>query len=330
MHALRQRPRRLDWPAGPACLRLVAQPDEILRALVLWSLLILPVGGILTQRIGRSEWTLPVERTALAVLIGLPGSAALNFLLSGLRLEAILPMLFAVLAATWAVVTLRWRARTGTRLDWVHPANGYLLASAGLAALVLTRGFAAFDPLPGGALAYPHSIEQAIHVAFWWELLRRVPPAELPTAAGLPFPRYHSLGYLPLTWPARWAGIGLLTAHHALVPPLAVTLVAVGVDVAMLAWLFGQVGWNGGRAALGILVATARSELRSPTGLHPMPLVAAFAGRRSVLEYRFLPLRFQSPRLHLAYQHDEVRLWRVARDASSVRPGPRFAPLGLR
>lgn len=197
---------------------------------------------------------------------------------------------------------------------------------------------------------------------------------------------------------------------------------AVGVDVAMLGWLFGQVGWNGGRAALGILVATAlallpsaslatlhrlparttiltrgevgvlehlrqeapldavvahvrgasRSELRSPTGLHPMPLVAAFAGRRTVLEYyrpdvdpsvnrlralrrlfatqdasqgeslldrfdadyvleyRFLPLHFQSPRLHLAYQRDEVRLWRVARDASSARPGPRFATPGLR
>jgi hypothetical protein len=125
-------------------------------------------------------------------------------------------------------------------------------------------------------------------------------------------------------------------------------------------------------AVVAHLRGASRSELRSPTGLHPMPLVAAFAGRRTVLEYyrpdvdpsvnrlralrrlfatqdasqgeslldrfeadyvleyRFLPLRFRSPRLHLAYQPDAVRLWWVARDASSVRLGPRFAPSGLR
>jgi hypothetical protein len=89
--------------------------------------------------------------------------------------------------------------------------------------------------LPGGALLYRHAIEQAIHSAFSWELLRGVPPAELPTAAGLRFPHYHVLGYLPLTWAARWAGVGVLTAHHALVPPLAVALVAAAAHLAIKA-----------------------------------------------------------------------------------------------
>jgi hypothetical protein len=100
-------------------------------------------------------------------------------------------------------------------------------------------------------------------------------------------------------------------------------------------------------AVVAHLRGASRSELRSPTGLHPMPLVAAFAGRRTVLEYyrpdvdpsvnRLRALRrlfatqvaSQGESLLDRFEAD-VRLWRVARDASSVRPGPRFAPSGLR
>ena len=110
-----------------------------------------------------------------------------------------------------------------------------LLLLAGLGALVLTRGFEAFRPLPGGSVLYDHSIEQAIHVAFSWEALRGLPLAELPTAAGLRFPHYHALGYAPLAWASRWAGVGLVTVHHALAPPLVVALLGAGAHLAVRA-----------------------------------------------------------------------------------------------
>jgi len=175
----------------------------------------------------------------------------------------------------------------------------------------------------------------------------------------------------------------------------AVQVMAVGVDVAMLAWLFRRVGWNGGRAALGILVATAlalspvhapRNAASAPaTDDHPHPWRGrrpraspargpvgcgggAPAGRialRTSVADRASPdatrRRVRRP-AHEYYRPDvdpsvnrlralrrlfatqvasqgeslldrfeaDVRLWRVARDASSVRPGPRFAPSGLR
>ncbi len=215
---------------------LGARPGEIVRALALWAMAILPVGALLTGRIAREVWTLPVERLALAALVGLPVSSALGFLLAVVGADALLPGLFVGLALAWVLTAvLRRRGRGEAGLDWAHPANGFLLLLAALAALVLTRGFAAFEPQPSGALLYRHSMEQAIHTAFSWELLRGVPAAELPTAAGLRFPHYHVLGYLPLTWPARWAGIGLLTVHHAFVPPLAVMLVAGGAHLAVKA-----------------------------------------------------------------------------------------------
>jgi len=108
---------------------------------------------------------------------------------------------------------------------------------------------------------------------------------------------------------------------------------------------FAQLGWNGGRAALGILVATALALLPSAflaTLRLPARTTILTRGEVGVLEHlrQEAPLRAlrrlfatrdasQGESLLDRFE-DEVRLWRVARDASSVRPGPRFAPLGLR
>ena len=213
-----------------AMLGLDASAGAVMRALGVWALAALPLGALLTGRVGREEWTRPVERTALAALVGLPCAAFVAFVLELAGAGALVPW-------TWALCALAWFATRprASGLDWAHPANGLLLLIVGLAAFVLTRGFAPYRPGPDGALVYDHSIEQAIHVAFSWEALRGVPFAELPSAAGVRFPHYHALGYLPPTWATRWAGVELLTVHHALVPPLVVVLLSLGLHLVLKA-----------------------------------------------------------------------------------------------
>jgi hypothetical protein len=224
------------WIFGAGCIALAliqldVRPGEALRAALLVMACVLPVGFLLTRHIGWESWRLPLERLALAALIGTPACAAIVYGLALLDWSRLLP---PVLLAFFVFALVALLRRSACRFERGGPAQAMLVAIFGLVALLGTRGYRAFESVPDGLL-YCHGIEHAIHIAFSWELLRGIPPAELPVAAGLPFPHYHVLGYLPLVLHARYAGIGLITTYHALWPLWQLVLLCGAIHLAMKA-----------------------------------------------------------------------------------------------
>lgn len=218
-----------------ACLRADLRPLELLRVLAVLAVSVLPPGYLLTHRLARALWRRPVERLGLALLAGWPVLAAAHYLLALAGAEQALPLLVALVALLAVVVA--WRTRRvdgGPRMSRFGLVDAALVALVGLALLATTRDVRAFRPTPAG-LAYDHTLEHAIHVAFYWELLRGVPPAELPSAAGVPFPHYHVLGYLPGVLFARYAGLGAITLYHACVPAWHLALLALALHLAVTA-----------------------------------------------------------------------------------------------
>jgi hypothetical protein len=248
-------------------LGLDARGAEVARALGVWALAVLPPGALLTRRVGRAEWTRPVERFALAALVGLPVAAFVAYLLALVHADALVP-------ATWALGGVLWLVKRprAAGLDWTHPTNGIALALVGLAAFVSTREFAAYRPGPGDTVVYDHSIEQAIHVAFSWEALRGVPFEQLPTAAGLRFPHYHALSYLPVAWAARWGSVDPVTVHHALIPPLVTVLLSLGLSLVLKARTGRDATALAAAVALPFVVTVAESLWVADTFRGRVPL----------------------------------------------------------
>jgi len=326
---------------------------------------------------------------------------------------------FALLVACAAPLALS--ARAETRLGRPHFAPGLFAQECGFGPL-----FAGLGPTALWLLGSPLAVWSILRFsplvpAFAISRLRRwraCPPVDLFVALGIGVALVLSLGLAAEE--IQRGEVSTLVVREAL---YAVQVLAVGVDVGVLACLLGRRGRDGSRWALGVLAVaalalvpwtwrvslhksppqptvlspgevgalehlrqqapldavvahlrgSARPELQAQgRGLHSLPLVAAMAGRRTVLEYyrpdidpsvnrlralrrlfvtanpaegeallqrfgvdyvleyRFQPLHFESPRLRLAYERDEVRLWQVMRPSLGSRPGPRYAPLGLR
>jgi hypothetical protein len=202
--------------------------SEALRAVLGLALLALPAGILLTRGLaGPLEGTF--ERVVLAALVGYPVSAASLFLLERARIPGLLPVVVALAAGLAIFVTIRAaRSRWHAWLDTPSLAPPLLLAAAVMALLWGTR---ALTPAWGGLVYDPRDagFDRLMHPAFLWELLRGVPPAQLPSVAGVPFPSYHVLGYLPGVALVRHAGLGVVTVAHVVLPAVHLTLMLAGI-----------------------------------------------------------------------------------------------------
>ena len=166
------------------------------------------------------------ERWVAAACAGYPLSTAAFQVLSW----AGAPIVFAVLWAAVAAIAVRhWRVekraaplQAGLHADTARLAAGVIVIAAGI--LVLwTRHSRAFVPVAEGQ-AYRHSVDHAVHLALYWEMARGLPPRQLPTAAGLPFPSYHTLSFVPGVLLVRHGGLQMTTVYHAVSPLLRLAL----------------------------------------------------------------------------------------------------------
>jgi len=202
-------------------------------ALAALALLLLPFGAAATwpatRRLAR------LERWLAAAAVGYPLSAASYQVLAWARTPALFGVLWLVLLV---VAVHQWR-REEVREPAPEPARG---GGTRLAALTLaiaagilwlwTRDARALEPVPEGQ-AYRHSVDHAVHLALYWEMMRGLPPDQLPTAAGLPFPSYHTLAFVPGVLLASHAGLHVTTVYHVVSPLLRLTLLMAAVYLAV-------------------------------------------------------------------------------------------------
>jgi hypothetical protein len=207
--------------------RLDVTAWEASRALLGLAALALPAGMLLTRGLAAPLEGL-FERLVLAALVGYPVSAAILFLLETAGAGALLPVV-ALLATGLAILRAvrdlpDWRAS----LETTSVAPPLLLALAVMALVVGTR---ALTPTSSGLVYDPRDLgfDRLMHPAFLWEMLRGVPPSQLPSAAGVAFPSYHTLGYLPGVALVRHAGLGVLTVAHAVLPTAHLALLLAGI-----------------------------------------------------------------------------------------------------
>lgn len=186
---------------------------------------ILPAGLLLTERTAPSLSA--GERWLLAALVGYPVSAAVYQLLARAGLEGAALLLFPA-----ALLIAGWRQRRRPPAPVLVPADRWLAGTALLLVPSLlwlgTREGGAFRPLADGSLEYRHSVDHAVHLALYWEMVRGLPPEQLPTAAGMPFPSYHTLSFVPGVLLARHGGVEVTTVYHAVSPLLRLGLLFAG------------------------------------------------------------------------------------------------------
>src|SRR6185503_2939186 len=111
-----------------------------------------------------------------------------------------------------------------------------------LALFVMLRWSRPFLSVPGG-LAYEHSVDHTLHLSFYWELLRGIPPQQVPVAGGIPFPAYHLLSFMPGLLLLRSLELPVTDVYHLLVP-CAKLLALIGA-----VYLIVRVRTGDGRAA---------------------------------------------------------------------------------
>lgn len=230
--------RHLSRAAGLAILvwtlrRLGLSATAALTAFVVLGLALLPP-GVLLCRMLPDRLLRRGERTVLAVLLGYPAFAALYWLSAVADVRHLYPAFMLGLAGL--AVAVHWRDRRlpveeespeTTR----HSARAHwsLFVLVPFALLVATRGAPPFVAGAGGALLYDHSMDHSIHMAFYWELLRDTPPEQIPALAGVPFPRYHLLAFMPGLLLADFAGLQISTVYHLVSPLLRFTLLMAAV-----------------------------------------------------------------------------------------------------
>jgi hypothetical protein len=209
------------WLLGP----LGIAPVLALRALLVLALAIAPWGLLLVRGIAAAQ-LFPSERLLLALLVGYPVASALAYLSFILGR----PMLF--LAASLGAAAVALLRPSGSAPAGHGPSDSAarphwsLALFVPLALVLATRWSQPFVAVAGG-LQYPHSVDHSLHLAFYWELLRGVPAEQLPTAAGVPFPAYHFLAYMPGLLLVSAAGAPVADAYHVL-SPLAKLLLLCG------------------------------------------------------------------------------------------------------
>lgn len=217
-------------------------------AAAILALAILPWGMLLTRGLFPGL-LLRGERMLLSGLAGYPAAATLFYLLSRAGwASAFLPI--SALAALGALLLASRRGAAapvaptdkGTRPHWS------LALFAALAVITMMRWSRAFSHVEGG-LAYEHSVDHTLHQSFYWELLRGVPPQQLPVAAGIPFPAYHFLSFMPGLLLIQSAALSVTTVYHVLSPLLKLALLMGAV------YLTVRVRTGDGRAATAALPA---------------------------------------------------------------------------
>lgn len=185
--------------------------------------LLLPSGLLLTS--GLATRLLPAERWLLAWIVGYPVGSALYY--TGLRTGAEWLVWGAV--ATAAAMRWWWSRPTGPTVVGVRARPHWSVWLIG--PLCFLPGFladAAFVPI-GDAVALARHPDATVHMAFYWELLRGVPPAQVPFAAGVPFPTYHVLAYMPGLFLVRHTGLDIATVYTVISPLLRLSVLVGGV-----------------------------------------------------------------------------------------------------
>ncbi|HLA78191.1 MAG TPA: hypothetical protein VJU18_11480 [Vicinamibacteria bacterium] len=222
--------RGLALAAGLALLvwtlrRLGLSAAAAVSALAVLGLALWPPGVLLARMLPRDQLR-PGERVVLAFLLGYPTFSALYWFAAGLGIRAFYPAFLLALAGVAAVVTWRDRHPSAGKDSAEHRGRPHwsLPVLVPLALLLALRGATPFVALGDGTLRYDHSMDHSIHQAFYWELLRDTPPAEIPALAGVPFPRYHLLGFMPGLLLADLAGLQVSTVYHLASPLLRLTL----------------------------------------------------------------------------------------------------------
>ena len=210
--------------------KLDVRTGEALRAALGLAALALPAGLWLTRPLaGPLEG--PFERLVLAALVGYPVTAAAFFLLARAGVPGLLLVVVALATGVPILVAIRGdRSRWRTWLATPSVAPPLVLS---LAVMALLWGTRALTPAWGGLVYDPRDggFDRLMHPAFLWELLRGVPPSQLPSVAGVPFPSYHVLGYLPGVALVRHAGLGVVTVAHAVLPAAHLALLLAGILV---------------------------------------------------------------------------------------------------
>jgi hypothetical protein len=219
--------------------------SELIRAAIVTGLAIVPAGYLVTRGLGLSRTVLPSGmRFAFACLVGYPISAAAFYFLSVLRLQVLFPVAIAgaaVAALVLKIGGIKAMGLNGPRdaalrvFRWLGSRNWLLFALLALILLATTRGNRAFVPVEG-RLAYNHEVwDQLVRQSFYWEMLRAIPPQELPTVAGLPFLPYHILSYMLGVMFAKYGGIGVITIYHAIMPLVHLSLLVGALYIAVRA-----------------------------------------------------------------------------------------------
>lgn len=226
-------------------LGLTAEQGVIAAAVL--ALAILPWGFLATRGLAPGL-LLRSERAVLAALAGYPLAAALYYLLCRAGgAAAFLPL--SAMAALAASV-LAWRAGPAAPDgpgDRALP-HWSLLLFVPLAVFTMMRWSRPFSPVEGG-LAYDHSVDHTLHLSFYWELLRGVPPREVPVAGGVPFPAYHFLAFMPGLLLLHSSELPVTAVYHLLSPLLKLLLLMGGV------YLIVRVRTGDGRAATAVVPA---------------------------------------------------------------------------
>ncbi len=201
----------------------------ILRAAAGAALMYFPIGDLLLPpaRDALGRW----ERVTLASCAGCPLSAALYYACALVHL----PISFRIVWALFAVAALGRRARWTPETESAAGTRPAVLALAVLVPLlswVLLRDATVFVPTPAGLL-YDFTVDDPDQMAYYWELLRGVPPQQVPMLAGLPAGRYHLLGFMPGLFFIREMGLDVTEVHHVVSPALRILLLMGALYVAV-------------------------------------------------------------------------------------------------
>jgi len=203
-------------------------PADAFRSASILALAILPWGALLTRGVAPGL-LYPSERVLLAGITGYPLACAGYYLLSLSGTPwAFLPLSVLALAVfVWRVRSARPQSgSTSPSVLAAPPALLFVLVP--LVLLVLTRDSRAFLEV-GDALVFNHSTDHSLHLSLYWELLRGMPPREIPVAAGVPFPTYHLLAFMPGVLLVKSGGAPLTLVYHAIGPLLRLTLLMGGI-----------------------------------------------------------------------------------------------------
>lgn len=221
---------------------------QLLIGAAVLALAILPWGTLLTRGLTPGLlWR--GERVALAALVGYPVACALFYLLC----RAGWPALFLPASALAGLAALALGCRGGETSPRADPdararPHWSLALFVPLALFTMMRWNRAFSPVEGG-LAYDHSVDHSLHMSFYWELLRGVPPKEVPVAGGIPFPAYHFLAFMPGLLLLQSTELAMTSVSHVLSPLLKLLLLVPAV------YLTVRVRTGDGRTATAVLPA---------------------------------------------------------------------------